>query len=230
MTFLSFDGEKTFIVVCFFIKRKGRCDDMIAVYVNEQGVTALLGEKGVVRIYDKVGHDWQVIREYPFEMEQNQSLSGIRRYLQEMVQKLEGCKVFVAKAVAGQLYYLLEAHGFESFEAEGVPETFLNSVHEAVQQEKKSNAEKKPSPEEYFNTTEEVGVYVVNLKKVLNLDCSLTSKKLLLPFFRKKEFNRVEVFCDHVPRWFETDLPPLQLHSTIVKLNDNEYSVHIMPI
>jgi len=203
---------------------------MIAVYVNEQGVTALMDEKGAVRIYDKGDQDWHVIKEYAFEMEQNQSISGIRRYLQEMVQKLEGCKVFVAKAVAGQLYYVLEAHGFESFEAEGVPETFLDSVDDAVKQELKSSVEKKPSTEQYFNTTEEVGVFVVNLKKVLNLDCSLTSKKLLLPFFRKKEFNRVEILCDHVPRWFETDLSPLQLHSTTVKLNDNEYSVHIMPI
>ncbi len=203
---------------------------MIAVYVNEEGVTALPGEKGNVRIYDKKENDWLVVREDPFELGENKSISGIRRYMQEMVQRIEGCKVFVGKAIAGQLYYVLEANGFESFEADGHPETFLDSILKDMTMEPRKTAEKKLSPDMYINPTEEVGVYFLNLKTALNLDCSLTSKKLLMPFLKKREFRSLEILCDHVPRWFDTDLIPMNLHATVIRLNDYEYRVFIMPI
>ncbi len=199
---------------------------MIAVYVNESGVTARPGEKGFVRIYEQLKSKWSISMEVPFEPEANSTIAGIRHNLQEMVQKLEGCKVFVANQVAGQLYYVLEAHGFESFEAEGEPEEFLDSIHETVKQDK-SVEEPSSAPKSYFIKQEEEGAYFVDLKSALNMDCSLTSKKLLMPFLKKGEFKRLEVLCDHLPRWFESELAPMKLKMTVVKANEKESRVFI---
>lgn len=203
---------------------------MIAVYVNEQGIAALPGEKGFVRVYDKKEKEWLLIHEYPFELDQKLSIAEIRRYLLCLIQNLKGCSVFVANQVIGQLYYVLEANKFESFEAEGQPIDFLDSIHEEIKKEPRKQGNQRSSPEMYINSTEEVGVFFVNLKSALNMDCSLTSKKLLLPFLRKKEFTSLEIHCDHVPRWFHTELAPMKLHPTIIKTNENEYRIFIKPI
>lgn len=200
---------------------------MIAVYVNEQGEAATLGEKGFVRVYDRLEQGFRIVCEISFDLEQGLSIAGIRRYLQERIQLLKECKVFVANQVLGQLYYVLEAHGFESFEAEGKPEEFLDSIYETMQREPRKTEGMKAEPQDYFELTEEEGVYLVNLKTVLNLDCSLTSKKLLLPFLRKKDYKKLKIVCDHIPKWFATELAPLNLVASVTNLNEKECLVII---
>lgn len=202
---------------------------MIAVYVNEEGNTASISEEGIIRIYQKSEEGWNSVSEATFCLGVVKGISEARRIMIEMVQKLEGCNVFVAKEVVGQLYYVLEANGFESFEAEGKPELFLEAIWEEVQSTKSENV--KASETEtvsYFEKTDKEGFYFLNLKKALNLDCSISSKKLLLPFLRKKDFSGLDVICDHLPRWFETELSTMGLKSEVIKLKENEYKVSIV--
>jgi Fe-only nitrogenase accessory protein AnfO len=202
---------------------------MIAVYVNEEGTSASLDEKGSVRVYEKDGGAWNVIREIPFDMDTVKGIAVIRRTMIEMVQQLKGCNVFAAKEVIGQLYYVLEANGFESFEAEGIPEEFLSSIQETIDQTAFDKVDTdKPEQVSYFEKTEKDGYYFLNLKKALNLECSLSSKKLLLPFLRQKNFKGLEIFCDHIPRWMETELKALGLVAEIHQLKENEYKVSII--
>lgn len=203
---------------------------MIAVYVNEKGNVSSQREKGLICLYEKSADTWQRVREIPFDTSENNSIAGMRRTIIDMVQKLEGCKAFVASEVAGQLYYVLEANGFECFETEGKPEETLNSIEDALKQEQKQNTQKQPESEDYILPTKEPGVYFVDMKRALNLNCSLTSKKLLMPFLHKQEFRCLEILCDHVPRWFTSDLMAMKLQATIVKASENESRVLIKPM
>ena len=201
---------------------------MISVYVNEEGVSAASGEKGSIRVYQRMDHKWNVALEMEFNTAHVKSIAEARRTILEMVQKLEGCKVFVAREVVGQLYYVLEANGFECFEAEGYPEEFLDSIWEAFKEEQNEKHEVQEIPVSHIEKKEKEGCYFLNLKKALNLDCNLSSKKLLLPFLRGKDFIELEMICDHLPRWFEQELKVLELKSEVVKLKENEYKVVVM--
>jgi len=55
------------------------------------------------------------------------------------------------------------------------------------------------------------GCYRINLAKILNNDASLNSKQVLVPFMAGVAFKRLEVLCDHAPRWFDRELHKLNL-------------------
>lgn len=200
---------------------------MIAVYVNAEGIVASLSENGSIRIYNWNDSKWEVKNEFLFSVDTHTGISEARKNITKMVDNLGECKVFIAKEVAGQLYYVLETNGFSIYELEGNPEQFMNLVWEEEQTQTKS--EDKPAkllittPEQ----TEREGVFYINLKKALLSDCTLTSKKILLPFLRTIRFNCLEVDCDHLPRWFETEFQALGLNSTVTKISENHYKVSI---
>lgn len=213
-------------------EQEGRGKQLIAVYVDEAGSAASVKEKGMVQIYDRENGEWKIVTEFPFNLSPDARLSEVRQAMAEMVQKISACRVFAAKEVVGQLYYILEANGFESFEAEGKPELFLESIQEEILQEKAqpSENEKNSIPASYIEPTDREGIYRINLKRALNLDCSLTSKKLLLSFLYKKEFLCLEVICDHIPKWFEAEFPKMGLSFTCEECNTNEHKVCITAI
>lgn len=202
---------------------------MIAVYINEEGVMASIHEKGLIRIYQLEQGVWKVLREIPFILDRTKGITEVRRKLIELIQGLKECRAFAAKEVAGQLYYVLEANGLEAFEAEGRPEEFLDSIQEAMENpESKKLEDPIAEPVSYIESTGKEGFYFLNLKKALNLDCGTSSKKLLLPFLRKREFQGLDMICDHLPRWLQTELEALKLKSEIIQLMENEYRVIIV--
>ncbi len=201
---------------------------MIAVYINEAGNTASIKEQGFVRVYHIEDKEWKVALEFPFHVNMNSRISEVRQTMIEMVQKISTCKVFVAKEVVGQLYYILETNSFESFEAEGRPEQFLDSVWHTIEQDSIDKTEvMSNSQTSDIKATDREGVYMINLKKVLNSDCSLTSKKLLFSFLQQKEFLSLEVICDHIPKWFDIEFPRMGLSYIKDTYHESEIRVYV---
>ena len=200
----------------------------IAVCVNREGATSSLTEKGTVRVYDKSGDFWTVTEELVCEIDFDKGLACVRSELAGLIKRLDSCRVFVASEVHGQLYYLLEAGGFNSYEAEGEPEAYLDSVleREAAEEARKLKQQEDASASFPVASGKE-GAYTFNLKKALAVNPETSSKKLLRPFLKKKEFKVLEVICDHIPRWFDTELEAMGLHLFVTKLAENEYKISI---
>ncbi|SKA15109.1 Fe-only nitrogenase accessory protein AnfO [Trichlorobacter thiogenes] len=55
------------------------------------------------------------------------------------------------------------------------------------------------------------GYYQINLAEILKKDSSLNSKQVLVPFMSGVAFKKLEVLCDHPPRWFSNELGKLNL-------------------
>ena len=55
------------------------------------------------------------------------------------------------------------------------------------------------------------GYYQINLAEILKKDVSLNSKQVLVPFMSGVTFKKLEVLCDHPPRWFSNELGKLNL-------------------
>lgn len=200
----------------------------IAVYVNQVGATSTFKEPGFIRLYGRNDSEWILFKEYPNTIDFSMGISEIRIKLNEVVQKLDDCNIFVAKEISGQLYYVLEANAFNTYEAEGKPEEYLDSIWEVEQSEmKKKNDDKKDStPIILQEQTDRPGVYSINLTKALNQNGTLSSKQILRPFLQKKKFESLEILCDHIPRWFETDLK--RFDTIVTKQSENEYKVSII--
>lgn len=202
----------------------------IAVLIDKEGMTISIKEKGSVRIFEKNGDSWAIIDEIPCSINFSSGLSEVRKELTELLQKIKDCKIFVATEISGQLYYLLESYGYSSYQIDGKPELYLESVLQAETAEMNRIITEKdiPTSEIKPEPTGDPGVYSINLRKALAMNLDTSSKKILKPFLQENKFEVLEVICDHVPRWFEPDLKAIGFDITILNLCENEYKVIIM--
>lgn len=202
----------------------------ISVFLNSKGLTSSPSEEGIIRVYthDSDINTWSISTEFGFSPGRSTSLTELRSMIADMIQKIGDCRIFAARKVTGQLYYILEANGFSIYEVEGSPEQFLDSLLSSEEAFRSSLVETTkqtsiPLPEK----TDIPGIYFINLKAALNTDPNLTSKKILLPFINSGNFKALEVICDHIPKWFDREFEKQGLSSTISKLAENEYKVTI---
>jgi Fe-only nitrogenase accessory protein AnfO len=57
------------------------------------------------------------------------------------------------------------------------------------------------------------GQYQFNLAEVLQKNPTLNSREVLIPFLEKRAFQKLEIICDHLPRWFEMKADQLMLQT-----------------
>lgn len=202
----------------------------IAVFINSEGLTSSPSEEGIIRVYtqDSDTNSWIVSTEFAFSPGKATSLLEIRAMLTDMLQKIGDCKIFAAREVVGQLYKVLDTNGFSIYEVEGIPEQLLDYILAYEEENKIISTETTmrpsvPSPEK----TDIPGIYFINLKTALSNDPNLSSKKILLPFITNEKFKALEIICDHIPKWFDSEFEKLGLSSTVSKLERNEYKVRI---
>lgn len=203
---------------------------LIAAYLDENGKTASFKETGIVKIFTEKNKQWVVIREIPLTLDENQGMNFIRKTLKEMVEALGECKVVVAKEVVGIPYNVLDGAGFNVWEIDGVPEEFLDYVFEKEEEEKLSASIKSNDIEEIITEPVETvreGYYFIDFKEIQEKKPEITSKQVLIPFFREKVFYELEAIFSHIPKWLEAELQRLNFKMDVKKINDNEFNVII---
>lgn len=101
----------------------------IASYVNVHGDVAGFHENGQVCLYENGENGWLKIREIPFGIHADLSLSEIKAAIRKAVAQLDGCKVFVLREVRGLLNAVLqEEFGFRTWQSHGALLEQLDSV------------------------------------------------------------------------------------------------------
>lgn len=202
----------------------------IAVLLNVDGQTSSFNEEGIIKIFSKKDNKWEIIKEYKFTINEHQNLRDIRQIINNMVNNLGECKVFVAEEVMGLGYTILEMAGFNIWEMEGKPEEFLDYI---LEKEKAAKLMKSSSKDE--NVTKDYitplsgreGCYTVNLKKIQESETGLTSKQVIQPFIRNKKFIELEIICSHIPPWFEAEFENLNLITDVIPNGINEFKVTV---
>lgn len=203
----------------------------IAVLLNDNGETSSWQDSGVIKVYEKTNEEWIELKSLPYSIASSTNIISLRKYLTELVEKLDNCRIFVANQVSGQLFSILEAHFFNVYELNGTPDIFLDSVlisEEKLQKEElllASQSENKFFPE----TIDKFGNYTIDLKKLLQEDGTVSSKQILLPFLKEEKFESLEVVCDHVPKWFDRELSDMGYNSHTITRKDGNISSTIYP-
>jgi Fe-only nitrogenase accessory protein AnfO len=74
------------------------------------------------------------------------------------------------------------------------------------------------------------GYFYLNMKEILSKNPQLTSKRILIPYLKNGEFDRLDIICSHVPKWFDKDLVSLGFEYETVNVLLNKKTVRIVPV
>ncbi len=183
----------------------------IATFINQEGHVVNFYESGLVRLYNQAYGVWTKEKEFPLELNSDMGVAEVRVKLRNMVAQLEDCRVFLAGEVKGVPYAILEGMGFNIWKSSGPVFEQLDFV--ATKERDALEAAKRPKVEPVPVGDIRDGHYWINLQEVLNSEPLLTSKSVLLPFMENTTFQKLEIICEHAPRWFATEFERLHLRA-----------------
>lgn len=200
----------------------------VAVILGPEGTTGILSDPGTVIVYEREQADcsWKPVRETDFSIE-GESLQDLRQKISGLMDFLGDCRVFVARAASGAVFFELQKAGFSIWEIEGRPAEFLDDVVEEEEAEEKTGKPtvfEIPAPLEISPKN-----YTISIKDVQGKIPGISSKKILQHFVRTGDFERLEVVCDHVPPWIELDAVMSGLDCESEKTRPGEYLVVLTP-
>jgi Fe-only nitrogenase accessory protein AnfO len=172
----------------------------IAVFLNEQGLIAALTEPGAVVLYTRENQHWQVCRQIPFTLAGTASLADIRQHTLAMLALMPECRHFVAREIHGALLAWFDGSGLTMWQSAGTPEAALNIIAQQLPAPPEPVA---LLPQAFVHAGPLPGEFHVDLIAALRCGGSHTSKQLLVPLMQQESFTRLEIRCDHVPKWFD---------------------------
>ena len=197
----------------------------IAVYVSANGNATSLSGSGIVKVYSKSSGAWMVNREKAIFLNIELGVKAVRLYMEEIIEVIKACKIFVAKVITGIPYFALEKVECSTWEFEGKPEEFLDYVlakeEEKMHMDEISTSVAMPKP-----VLISEGEYSISIKEIQEKNTELTSKQVLQPVLKKAEFTTLQIICNHVPPWLELDLLKSKVQSVVSKVRDNE--IHVL--
>ena len=181
-----------------------------------------------IRILSDSTGSWECIRQVafePFNSNQEIGLQEIHRRMQKLINDLDDCRIFVATQIRGIPFAILDSEGFSIWKLEGDDVKLYDHIKQTIEQRqsdmKKSdeigtctgssctivngcNGEisvdiPQPVP------TENDGEFTIDLIKIFENDSSLNSRVILIPFLLTGSFQKLEIICDHTPKWLSRD-------------------------
>ncbi|HSQ40851.1 MAG TPA: Fe-only nitrogenase accessory protein AnfO [Fibrobacteraceae bacterium] len=198
----------------------------IATYVDADGNVTTFYQPGKIFLYEQISGIWTKIKKIPLDLNLEMSLPEVRVRLRAMVPQLDDCKVFLAGDVKGLPYAILEGMGFNIWKSSG---SVLEQLDYVAQKEFEASEEaKKPKPMPLPVGDPRDCNYRINLAEVLNSDSNLTSKQILIPFLEKEYFNRLEIICEHPPRWMGSEMERLSLRAEAEAVGGNSHDMRIL--
>ncbi|WP_321504280.1 Fe-only nitrogenase accessory AnfO family protein [uncultured Methanoregula sp.] len=181
------------------------CVSEIAVIMGSDGRTIPLSEPGTIAVYRRVRGRWLIERSFPFALDTDGGLAGLRTKTGELMAFLGNCRILVAQSASGALFFGLEKAGCQIYEITGNPPEFLDVVW---QEAKDELVEKAPLPAGAdIPAPLEIapGKYYISIRDIQGKRPEVSSKQVLRPFVQQGSFSELEIVCDHVPPWIVMD-------------------------
>lgn len=197
----------------------------IAAMVAANGAAGVLDEPGEIVIYRRSETGWTKNRTMNVALGQCRNLPEMRQMMADVVQFLNGCRIFMAGTAGGALSFELQKAGCTVWEIEGDPTGSLESVlkeEEREQASPESGVLTIPGPEEISP-----GEYFISIKEVQGKMPGVTSKQVLAQFIADGNFRLLEVLCDHVPPWIEMEANVRGYGLDVEKNRPNEFILRL---
>ncbi|WP_041444838.1 Fe-only nitrogenase accessory AnfO family protein [Syntrophobotulus glycolicus] len=212
----------------------------IAVFVDREGNTTKLTDRGKIVVFVRKRGKWHIAREKEFTLKQIHGMIDFRLKMEELLDFLGDCKVFVGFAISGIPYFILDKAKCSIWEWEGKPFEFLDYI---LQKEEESYLQKQATPKADISKNKDnmkskdiqkpcfveitPGNYSIFLKEIQESSTQVTTKQVLLPFIRRGKFNSIEMVCNHLPKWLEGEATLNSLMLKVSELEANKVKVMI---
>ncbi len=206
---------------------------IIAAYMDGGGKVADFFEKGSLCLFGKVGDVWTKTKEVPLDLDPGMGLADLRARIGQAAAQVEGGHVFLARELRGVLRVFWEEAGFRVWKSSAG--TLAEQLESARRQEtaalRMEAAARAALPQPLPVGDPSDGRYRIDLAELLRRGSCHVSRDLLMPFFETVSFGRLEVCCDHVPKWFGMELPELDLtvESQALDASGNGMTVVVVP-
>ncbi len=199
----------------------------IAMFVDEDGYSAPLDSAGNLALYIYDEKEWRCTKRISFGTVEKMNLPEIRARVHGMISEIDDCKVFIAKNTKGIFFSFLDGAGISIWQLEGYPADFLDDIMEKEKINSQDGSSTEPAIVAVGDDPD--GIYKIDLISILKSNRSLTSKQALLPFLQKNIFSRLEVICEHVPKWFDREFDSLKLTLEVEESEDGLCRAIISP-
>lgn len=204
----------------------------IAVLTDKEGNTLSFYESGMVKLFSNEKGTWSCIREFPFELDDKKGLAEIQYCIQSLLSRLGECRIVMVKFIKGVPLSILKESGVSVWKVDGSPLAFFEHVRE---EEEKNRLKHQKSiqpllPEPLPVGDKMHGIYAIDLVHVQAKAAGFNSRDVLLPFLQNRVFRKLEVVCEHLPKWFEKEFASLKLQFRIEESNDDLCHAIVSPI
>ena len=204
----------------------------IAVVENNNQKTSSIFEPGFVAIYEEDGGEWKVLNRFENKVCNAKGIAAVRMAVGDTVKQLDDVKIVVASEIPGIAFGTFQAAGFEIFLVENSALDVLDSVKKEMLEviEERKEKPQKFDIMQFLEPGMNKGDFCLNMEEILSKNPELTSKKILIPYLKNGEFNRLDVICSHIPKWFNIDLGVLGFEYETVNELPNKKTIRIVHV
>ncbi len=204
----------------------------ISVVESNDQKTSSIFEPGFIVTYEEDGGEWKVLNRFENKVCSAKSIAAVRMAVEDTIKQLDNVKIVVASEIPGIASGIFEVAGFAIFLVEKSGFDVLDSVKKEMREiiEKQQGKPSKFDIMQFLEPGTNKGDFCLNMEKILSKNPQLTSKKILLPYLKNGEFNRLDVICSHISKWFTTNLRVLGFEYETVNSLPNEKTVKIVHV
>jgi Fe-only nitrogenase accessory protein AnfO len=183
---------------------KTRAPQKIAAFIDADGNLADPCGSGQFRIYDRSSGDWLPDKDIAFTLSGTQGLRQLQIRVFTLAEAMGDCKILLVGAEAKGIFpTLLGEQAVTVALASGSALKCLASVPLQETVEKELPEVEAAAP---VSATEVgPGAYRIDLALALKDRPELNSKQVLFPLLAKAGLESLEVLCDHLPRWLDSE-------------------------
>jgi Fe-only nitrogenase accessory protein AnfO len=204
----------------------------IAVVENNNQKTSSIFEPGFVTIYEEDCGEWKVLNRFENKVCNAKGIAAVRTAVADTIKQLGDVKIVLASEIPGIAFGSFQAAGFEIFLVENSVLDVLDSVKKEMLEVIEEQKEKLREFDimQFLEPGMNKGEFFLNMEEILLKNPDLTTKKIRIPYLKNGEFNRLDVICSHIPKWFNTDLGALGFEYETVNELPNRKTVRIVHV
>lgn len=180
--------------------------EKIAVFKNLNDEFDDIFESVRYDLYQRKDDKFALAESVKFDKIEASSLGKIRSQVNDIIKKLDDCKIVVFGKIAGIPFSVFDMAGFSIFQINELSENTLDEIYQDIVDAENTIKEKEEMMKKAIPVeTDTPGVYIFDMIKVQEANPEISTKKALLPFLDSTPFLELKVFCVHLPPWIERD-------------------------
>lgn len=129
-------------------------------------------------------------------------MAAVRMAVADTIKQLGDVKIVVASEIPGIASGTSQVAGFDIFLVESDVLDVLDSIKKEMLEaiEERQKEPRKLDIMEFLKPGMNKGDFPINIEEIMLKNPGLSSKKILVPYLKNEEFNRLDVVCSHIPK------------------------------